>query len=192
MPPKAKFTEESIINAALSIIEQNGIKALTARSLGDELNSSARPIFTVFSGMDEVVNCATAAANNIYRSYVENGLRQSIPFKGVGQSYIKFAAEHPKLFQLLFMNERKEVPDLLSVLGVIESSYDKIVQSIVASYNIDKQSAIELYQHMWIYTHGIATLIATNVCEFTQEQISDMLTVVFSGLIIKIKKDNKL
>lgn len=188
MPPKAKFTKEAIINAALNIVEENGINGLTARSLGDKLNSSTRPIFTLFSGMDEVIGLVTTAANNIYCAYVDDGLNQPIPFKGVGQSYVKFATEHPKLFQLLFMNERKTVPDLLSVLGVIESSYDKIVQSIVVPYNIERESAIELYQHMWIYTHGIATLIATNVCMFTQEQISNMLTSVFIGLITKIKK----
>lgn len=192
MPPKAKFGKTEIINAALTIVEQNGIDALTARSLGDKLGSSARPIFTVFSGMDEVISLTTAAANDIYCKYVDEGLKQPIPFKGVGESYVKFASEHPRLFRLLFMKERETIPDLRSVLGIIESNYNKILDSIVTSYGLSEEKALSLYINMWVYTHGIAALTATNVCKFTQKQVSDMLSEVCIGLIIKIKKENSL
>lgn len=54
MPPKAKFTKEEIVEAALGIAHESGFDALTARTLGERLGSSARPIFTVFKSMDEV------------------------------------------------------------------------------------------------------------------------------------------
>ena len=54
MPPKAKFTKDEILNTALSITEESGIDAVTARELGKRLGSSARPIFTVFESMDEI------------------------------------------------------------------------------------------------------------------------------------------
>ena len=56
MPPKAKFTQEEIIEAALNIVRTNGYEALTSRALGTYLSSSARPIFTVFKNMEEVCN----------------------------------------------------------------------------------------------------------------------------------------
>ena len=54
MPPKAKFTREEILDAALAITEKSGIDSVTARELGNYLGSSARPVFTVFDNMDEV------------------------------------------------------------------------------------------------------------------------------------------
>ena len=54
MPPKAKFSKEEIVTTALAMVKQQGIEALTARSLAKELGSSARPIFTVFASMEEV------------------------------------------------------------------------------------------------------------------------------------------
>ena len=54
MPPKAKFTREEIVQAALGIVREDGIQALTARALGAKLGSSARPIFTIFQSMEEV------------------------------------------------------------------------------------------------------------------------------------------
>ena len=51
MPPKAKFTPEEILRAALDITREHGIGAVTARELGNRLGSSARPIFTVFKSI---------------------------------------------------------------------------------------------------------------------------------------------
>ena len=39
MPPKAKFSKEEIVAAAMSIVEEYGEDSLTARSLGDALGS---------------------------------------------------------------------------------------------------------------------------------------------------------
>ena len=119
MPPKAKFTREQIVKAALDIVERDGSDALTARALGQELKSSARPIFTVFDSMDEVRAAAVAAAKSVYAEYVARGLAETPAFKGVGTEYIRFAAEKPKLFRLLFMSERDGATDVNTVLGAI-------------------------------------------------------------------------
>ena len=105
MPPKAKFTKEEIIGAGLAILRERDISAVTAREIGNYLGSSARPIFTVFDNMGEVLNGIEAKAREIYSEYVEQGLQQTPAFKGVGQSYIQFAINEPKLFQLLFMRK---------------------------------------------------------------------------------------
>lgn len=63
MPPKPKFTREEITAAALRVVSRNGITALTAQALGQELGSSSRPIFTVFQNMEEVRQEARAAAH---------------------------------------------------------------------------------------------------------------------------------
>ena len=105
MPPKPKFTKDKITEIALQIIERDGLESLTARNLGKELGSSARPIFTVFNSMQDVTDAAIKKADNIYASYVNEGLQAPLPFKGVGMAYIRFAEERPKLFQLLFMKE---------------------------------------------------------------------------------------
>ena len=188
MPPKAKFTQEQIVDVALSIIENDGLENLTARNLGDKLGSSARPIFTAFSSMDDVINMVIRKADEIYTNYVNEGLREPLPFKGVGMSYIRFATERSKLFQLLFMKEHADIPDMKSVLRGIETSYDKILASICDNYAVDIEKAKKLYLHNWIYSHGIAVLIATKVCAFTSEQVSQMLTDVFVSLLIRAKK----
>lgn len=192
MPPKAKFTREEIIDAAVALVESEGIDALTARSLGEKLGSSPRPIFTVFDGMSEVTDAVFRHANALYSRYVEEGLHESLAFRGVGKAYIRFAAEHPRLFQLLFMRERSSLPDKESVLVGIEEHYGNILQSIVKEYDVSTEHAKQIYFHLWVYSHGIAVLLATKVCSFTPQEISQNITEVCKSILTKIKRDGSL
>ncbi len=188
MPPKAKFTKEEITEAALNIVQTNGFEALTSRELGTRLGSSARPIFTVFKNMDEVQQAVIQSAKTVYKEYVNKGLKEDHPFKGVGTQYILFSVHEPKLFQLLFMTEQSQKPDLSGVLPLIEESYEEILSSLQEEYEINEHLAEKLYHHLWIYTHGIATLCATKTCCFTGVEISSMITEVFMSLLKNIKE----
>lgn len=189
MPPKAKFTKAEIIEAALNIVRTEGYEALTSRALGTYLGSSARPIFTVFKNMEEVQQAMIEAAKKLYKEYVNKGLTAEHPFKGVGTQYILFSVNEPKLFQLLFMAEQKQIPDLSGVLPLIDESYGDILLSIQKDYEISELSAKKLYQHLWIYTHGIASLCATKMCRFTGEEISTMITEVCTSVLKKIQEE---
>lgn len=188
MPPKAKFTKEEITETAFNIVRADGFEALTSRELGIRLGSSARPIFTVFKNMEEVQHAVVESAKALYKEYVNKGLRSEHPFKGVGTQYILFSVNEPKLFQLLFMTERPQIPDLSGVLPLIEESYDEILLSIQDTYGISELLAEKLYHHLWIYTHGIATLCATRTCSFTGAEISSMITEVFTSILKNIKE----
>lgn len=187
MPPKAKFTRDEIIEAALNIVKTDGFEALTSRALGRYLGSSARPIFTVFENMDEVQQAVIESAKKLYKEYVNKGLMEEPPFKGVGTQYILFSVNEPKLFQLLFMTEQSQIPDLSGVLSFIEESYEEILLSIQNDYRISEFWAKKLYHHLWIYTHGIATLCATKMCRFTGAEINSMITEVFTSILKNIK-----
>ncbi len=191
MPPKAKFSREEIIEAALNIVRTEGFDALTSRALGNKLGSSARPIFTVFQNMEEVQQSVMEAAKKVYKEYVQKGLSEKHPFKGVGTQYILFSVKEPRLFQLLFMAEHKQIPDLSNVLPLIDESYEQILLSIQNDYKINEISAKNLYYHLWIYTHGIATLCATKMCSFTGDEISRMITEVFTSLLKNMREGNE-
>ena len=190
MPPKAKFKKEEIVEAALSIVREQGFDALTARALGTKLGSSARPIFTVFQSMEEVQTEVIAAAREQYNSPIREALSQSKNihrFKCVGEQYIKFAISEPKLFQLLFMKEQEHMPNFTNILPIIEMNYEQILSSIEEEYGFDRSVSQRIYQHLWVYTHGIATLCATKMCCFTKEEISNMMTEIFKSILKEMK-----
>lgn len=184
MPPKAKFTKDEILDMAFYITKEYGIDAVTARELGARLGSSARPIFTIFESMDEVKESVIIKSKELYGQYVEEGLKSQLAFKGVGIAYIRFAIEQPKLFQLLFMRPTQEPTDVSMILPVIDDNYEKILQSVQEPYCLERKAAERLYQHLWTYTHGIATMFATGLCSYTMEQLEERLTDVFKGLLL--------
>lgn len=187
MPPKAKFTKEEIISAAVAILRERGAEAITAREIGLRLNSSARPIFTLYANMDEVLSDTVRAVRDIYnRDYIQRGLRETLAFRGTGAAYIRFAMEEPQFFRLLFMAEHAE--SVREILPRIDENFNRIVQSVVDAYHTTREQAEWLYRHLWIYSHGIATLCATGACTFTGEETETMLTEVFRSLFAQMKQ----
>lgn len=187
MPPKSKFTRDEIVDAALNIVREKGIKALTARALGASLGSSACPIFTVFDNMDDVQSAVKVAAKVLYGDYIKEGLLSKPAFRGVGIQYIRFAMEEPRLFELLFMTMLEESPNINNVLPIIDEYYNDILLSAQTSYDLNESDSKKLYHHLWIYSHGIAVLSATKTCNFTLNEIEGMLTEISKSIIKEIK-----
>jgi hypothetical protein len=107
-------------------------------------------------------------------------------------AYIQFAKDEPKLFQLLFMTESGVVPELMDVLSMIDENSSKIVEAVQKGYGLDVTEAQKIYQYLWIFTHGIATLCATKVCRFEETEISTMLDDVFRSIIQRMKAGEKI
>ena len=110
MPPKVKFTKERIASVAFDMVRKHGSEFLSARSLAAELGASTAPIFTAFQSIEEVQQAVISKAKELYNSYINKAFSAELPFKETGMQYIRFAADEPELFKLLFMraaeNER--------------------------------------------------------------------------------------
>lgn len=187
MPPKPKFTREEIIDAALKIAADRGLKALTSRELGAALGSSARPIFTVFDSMDEVHSEVRRAAMAKFDSYTSKTKNGTPIFKQIGMQTLLFAKEQPKLYRLLFMSENAEAmsfDDLFTTLGDTAVLSIKVIQS---EYSLSSEDAMQLFRSVWIYTYGLGALIATGTCRFADSEIQDMLSREFTAMLMLIK-----
>ncbi len=186
MPPKIKYTKEKIIKASLDLIRAEGMDALTARSLSKKLGSSVVPIFTFFKNMNELQEEIIINIKKVYSQYVQEGLKESLAFKGVGKQYILFAKQEPKFFQILFMSEKKN-STMENFLSLMDDYYEEILNTLQAAYQLEYSLAKKLYIHMLFYTHGIASLCATKVLILEEAEISDILTEAFTAIIKEMK-----
>jgi AcrR family transcriptional regulator len=191
MPPKQKFTREEVVTASLALARREGIAAITARRLGAELGVSSRPIFTAFRNMEEVLQETAKAARDIYNAYVEQGLAENPAFKGVGMQYFRFARDEPKLFEWLFMSANDNSVTLSDILPAIDEKSDRILDSIQTAYGFSRETAYRLYQVLWIFTHGLACLHISGITRLTEDEVSKLLTEVFTGMFIKLKSEGK-
>lgn len=190
MPPKPKFTRDEIVSAALELVSKKGIEHLTTRNLGEWLGSSARPIFTVFSSMDEVVQLVYEAAMNRFNSYIREVVDFTPAFKEAGLRMVRFAIREPKLFQLIFMTENQTPRNPCSFFGSLGEYEELCTELICRDYGLKPEEATVLFQHMWTYAYGISALCATHMCMFPEEDIARRLGTVFLAITSMIKSGN--
>lgn len=188
MPPKAKYTREEITEIALGIVAESGVESLNARSLAEAMGTSTRPIFTAFRNMEELEQSVRESAMEVFGQYAEKETPDMPAFKQVGIQMITFAKEKPKLFRLLFMKEQDHTIEFeemfSSMLGV---TADKCIEYIMNDYALSREDAMTLFRQVWIFTYGIGVLLSSNICLFTDKEVSDMLSVQFRSTIIMIK-----
>lgn len=179
MPPKFKFTKNEITNAALNITRNSGMSGLTARALAAELGCSVKPIFGLFKNMEEVQQEVMVSAYNLYQSYLQEYMLQGKypPYKTSGMAYICFAKNEKELFKLLFMRDRS-AETIEENRGEIRPQLELIKQNL----GISEDNAYLFHLEMWLYVHGIATMIATSYLNWDDEFISKVITDAYMGL----------
>lgn len=188
MPPRRKYTQEQIVEVAYQMVRRDGIGNLTARSLAVELGTSTAPIFTVFNSIEDVHNAVKDRAGMLYMRYLSEGLEQELPFKGAGLKYVQFAKDEPELFKLLCMQEDQR--EETHFLPEREPNTQSILQAIQTVYGMTEEKARRLYNHLSVYTHGLAVLFAQRQCVFTMEDVSRLLTEMFMALKKEMQNEN--
>ncbi len=179
MVPKAKYTREGIVQNALKIVQTEGAKGLTARSLAKTLGGSACPIFTLFSGMEEVYSETLAAAHGVYRQYLAEETERGNypPYKASGMGYIRFAREKRELFKLLFMRDRSN-----EQISENREEIMPLLRLLEKNLGLTEEEAYRFHLEMWIYVHGLATMVATQYLPWDDGFISGALTDIYVGL----------
>ena len=169
MPPRVKFQKEDIVSAALAVAGTKGIDAVTAREVAGELNVSVGPIFTWFKTMDELKAEVYKRARERYREYIERGLKESVPFLGIWHQYLRFAREEPELYRLLFLTRPGNVSG--GAVDALRFSQELARDSLMRIYNMDARTADCFFRDLWLVAFSYATLIVTDDCPYTDEEM---------------------
>ena len=176
MPPKVRFRKEEIASAALDIAREKGIDAVTAREVAKALGVSVGPIFTWFETMEQLRAEVCELARARYQAYIERGLAEPIPFLGVGRQYIRFAREEPELYKLLFLTRPEASGG--GAMAALRLSQALSRESLMRIYHMDAETADKYFRDMWLVVFSFATLIVTDDCPYTDEEMSAVLTEV--------------
>lgn len=187
MPPKPRFTREQIVDAALDLVSEEGIEYLTARELAKRLGASPQPIFTVFDDMGQLRGAVIAAASQRFRAFIAQAKHYTHPFKQSGMQTILFAEKEPKLFQLLLMSESDQPLSFDEMFARHGGNSESFIAFITSTYDLTRDEANALFQHVWIYTYGIGALVAAKMCTFTEEELLVKLGVDFQAMLNYIK-----
>ena len=176
MPPKVRYQKEEIVAAALGVAREKGIDAVTAREVAKALQVSVGPIFTWFETMDQLKAEVYKRAKDLYRAYIERGLAGPIPFLGVGQQYIRFAREEPELYKLLFLTRPSTAAG--GAMEALRFSQELARESLMRIYHMEAATADRYFRDLWLVVFSFATLIVTDECPYSDEEMSAVLTEI--------------
>lgn len=189
MPPKVKIAKEDIIDAAIRMVREKGIEALNARELAKEIGCSVHPIFRVFNSMEGLKTAVYQGAENIYNErMISAGEQGENGFLNMGLTYIDFAKNEKNLFKLLFMSDAFKEQGIMEIAGNTEGD-DEVIEMLSQGTGLSTKAAKELYAGIWLTTHGIASMFATNNCRFSDEENRRLLNNSFMGLVLKLRKE---
>ncbi|MBQ7916939.1 MAG: TetR/AcrR family transcriptional regulator [Firmicutes bacterium] len=179
MPPVKKVSRERIIAAGVAVVRREGLAGLNARTLASELGCSTQPIFSNFASMEELKVEVIRQGMALYHQYLaqEMGSGQYPPYKAGGMGYIRFAKEEKELFKLLFMRDRSR-----EVVGDDRDEIAELIELVQANTGANQEQAYLFHLEMWLYVHGIASMIATSYLEWDWEMISRMLSDAYQGM----------
>ena len=185
MPPKCRFTEDEILSCALDIVRGDGMAALTAREVAKRLSASTKVIFYYFPDMETLRARGTEAADALYQRRIaeEMAAGEYPPYKASGMAYIRFAREEKALFRLLFMRDRSKEDTRAN-----EGDLSPFVRIIRENTGVSEEKAFFMHLEMWVYVHGIATMIVTGYLNWDMETVSGMLTDIYGGICARFAK----
>lgn len=187
MPPKPKYSKETIVNAAYELAREKGIDAVAAREVGKRLNTSSTPIFTVWNSMDELKEEVWNKAKQKYQEYM-NGIFDYTPsFKEFGMRWVGFAAEEPHLYRLLFLSHRDEHSPYVRFKQDFKCILTPLVEEIMKTFVLSEKDAEDLLNQMIIFANGIAAFVISDAESFSKKTVSRLLSQVCIGIVITDK-----
>lgn len=188
MSKPTKITKEIILEKALEIIRTQGIEKVSNREIAKKLNSSIRPIYYQFKNSEELYNELLMKMETYFYSFLLDNEIEDIPkYKQIGINYIKFAKEEANIFKALFMKKNNLVVE--NFIGQIKE-FKEIEKFVKVSTNLKNEEIKSFHVKMWIFTHGLATLIASNTINFNDQQIRDLLSYEFQALMLLEENPN--
>ena len=165
MPPKTRFIKENVIKAAYDIVEEQGLKALSARNVARRLKSSTAPVYKYFDTMDQLERAVAIKIKDLMIQYAGRPYTERI-FLNMGTGYALFARDHKQLFRAIFLESDhfKDIVDEFFSHLKDEMANDPRFETL----SVDKRGA--LLTKMQTFTHGLATMICVGLIEDDSEE----------------------
>ena len=186
MPPKAKITKEMILDAAFSIVREEGIDKVTARRISERLNCSTQPVLYYFATVEEIKDSLYKMADEYHSGYIMNmDEDDENPMVTIGVNYIRFAMEERNLFRFLFQSDEFSGFGILDLVELEEIR--PLLEVLKQELDMPMERVKQVFSTLFIYVHGYASLYANNTMVYEESVVLKALDNVFLGAVCALK-----
>lgn len=187
--PKQTIEKEAILTAALDLTRENGFGVVNARSVAQKMGCSVQPIYSYCSNMEGLKEELYCKAMEFYSRFIAQRTDPSEYLPSMGAANIAFAKDEPHLFRLLFLSRSR---DLSSFSDIYEWMGDPAVcASLSDTFGFNRDQAQSLYVMMIVFTHGIATMLATDSAQLSDDEIVRLMQRAYAAFLDYHKKQTE-
>lgn len=191
MSKNVTITKEMILASAFDIVREKGLEGISNRELAKKLNCSIRPIYYQFQNVEELYNELYVEIEKYFYKFLMDNMNDDMSkYKQVGINYIKFAKEEKEFFKILFMSEVDL--GLNDFIAKDMEDFKELSKLIKISTNLNDEDIESFHIKMWIFSHGLATLVASSTINISDKQLKQLLSLEFQALmLLKENPNNK-
>lgn len=186
MGRKTQVSKDVILQAALEMLIRDGYSAINIKTLSKEIGCSTQPLVWHFENMDglrkALANYALMYANEKMRPSTNGAINA---FEQVGRAYIKMALYQPNLFQFVFLNGSGCYPTGNANMLIEDKDHAELIKIIAKEFQIPEENAGQYIQNSIIYTHGLATFVATGIMNISEKEIMILIKQAVDHFLIQ-------
>jgi AcrR family transcriptional regulator len=191
VPNKAKFSKETIIEAGLKLLKDEGWEGITPKKVAERLGASTMPIYSHFPTMTDFRKALVDEAWRMLEEYTL-ATYTGDPWVDQGIGYIRFARNHGQIFNCMHTGKIEEIQARRYHFWV------KISENLT-DYPLFQEKSPELVA--WIrnlrsyLTYGIASSINRGLTPvWDNEELVEQMILLLSHVLLDglSKRETKL
>ncbi len=157
---------ERILECAVDLHLEHGLKGLSMRNVGETLGVSATAIYRHYRNKEDLLHNVIGEAVNVFGSFLFGALSAKTPeerFLRSGEAYLDFALKKSKYYEVMFMAPSQlggeGFPDELRERSraTFQFLVDRVQECMESGY-LKKDDATAVSLTIWAHTHGLVSI----------------------------------
>ncbi len=183
--PKQRITKQMILDVAFNLAREKGYEQVVVKNIADEIGCSVQPIYSYFENMESLKEAVIGVAMQFYNNFIYNKMQKESILESMAKANVAFAKYETNLFKLLFL---QKLNGLNSFNDIYEWMGDKqATVQLSKKLELPEDKVKEIYIMLIIFTHGVATMIATGGATIADVESAEILEKAYKAFI-KLQK----
>jgi len=170
----------ALLDEALRTIQQDGVDALTLRTIGVRLGVSRTALYRHFTDKRALLSSVATEGfrlltKRLLNAWKAGGIRG---FNAMGVAYIRFAMGNPSHYRVMFGGFVDDGPRDDDLMRESTAAFQALGDAIVALQQegaVRKDDALQLAQFIWAVVHGVSMLIIDGQLAHHRAPIDDLI-----------------
>jgi AcrR family transcriptional regulator len=170
----------ALLDEALRTIQQDGVNALTLRTIGLRLGVSRTALYRHFTDKRALLSSVATEGFRLLTERLLDGWKTGgvRGFNAMGVAYIRFAMANPSHYRVMFGGAVDHGPRDEDLIRESTAAFQALVDAIIALQKegaARKDDPLQLARFIWAAVHGVSMLIIDGQLPHQQAEIEDLI-----------------